>query len=173
MTRSTPARLFACGRQVRQITLRVHLGFLAFGRRGERDHPEHAWTHALRDCLDRATLAGAVTSLEHDADPETLVDDPPLQFHELDVEILELTVVVFGRQVFARRPLGRAVIAILTVAVRCILGFGVLLSHGHLHQVVISSRSAVIATTSTRPLTAATGTAWREDQVHRQRPARR
>ncbi len=86
----------AGSRQVRQVSLRIHLRFLALGRRRQRNHPEHARAHALGDRLDGAALAGAVAALEDDADLEALVLDPLLQLDQLDVKLPELPVVLLA-----------------------------------------------------------------------------
>ena len=80
----------ACGRQVRQIALYVHLGLLALGRRGERNDAKHPRTHPLGDRLDRAALAGAVAALEDDAHLEPLELDPLLQLDEFHMELFHL-----------------------------------------------------------------------------------
>src|SRR6185369_15021040 len=59
-------------REVRQVALDIHLALFTLGRSGQRDYAEHARAHALGDGLDRAALAGAVASFEHDADLESL-----------------------------------------------------------------------------------------------------
>ena len=46
----------ACGREVRDVALHVHLGLLALGRGGQGDHPEHPRADPLGDPLDRAPL---------------------------------------------------------------------------------------------------------------------
>ncbi len=89
---------FARGREVPHVALDVHLALLALGRRGQRDDPEHARTHALGDGLDRATFSRAVATFEHDADLEALCDDPLLELHQLNVQALELFVVILARE---------------------------------------------------------------------------
>ena len=56
------------GGQVRDVPLHVHLGLLALGRCGQRDHPEDPRADAFGDRLDRAALAGGVPAFEDDAD---------------------------------------------------------------------------------------------------------
>ena len=72
---------FAGGRKVLQVALHVHLGFLAVGWRRQRDDPEHARADALGERADRAALAGAVASLEHDDDAQALFLDPSCRWH--------------------------------------------------------------------------------------------
>src|SRR4029453_1487955 len=91
---------FARRRQVRDIALRVHLRFVALGRGRERGHPEHARADPFGDRLDGAALAGAIPSLEHDADLEPLVLHPLLEPHELDVQLPQLPLVVLPLQLF-------------------------------------------------------------------------
>ena len=91
---------FARRRKVRHVALDIHLAFLALGRRRQRNHAEYAWTHALGDRLDRAALAGAVATFEHDADLEPLVDDPLLELDQLDVQPLELLLVILALELF-------------------------------------------------------------------------
>ena len=81
-----PDHHFTGRRQVRQITLRVHLTLLALGRGWQRDDAKHTRAYALGDRLDGAALAGTVSAFEYDAHLETLVHHPLLQLHELDVQ---------------------------------------------------------------------------------------
>src|ERR1700753_4025252 len=73
------------GRKMCYIALRIHLRFLAFGRRGQRNQMKYPWTDTLNHRLDRPTLTCAVASLEDNADFQFLMDDPPLQFDQFDV----------------------------------------------------------------------------------------
>src|SRR5262249_61004495 len=57
----------SAGRQMGQIALNVHLGFFAIGWGGEGDHPEYPWTDPLRDRLDDAALARAISTFKNDA----------------------------------------------------------------------------------------------------------
>ncbi len=82
--------------QVRHVTLKVHLRFLALGRTGQSDHAEHAWTHASGDRLDRAALAGAVATLEHDADLGSRRLDPFLHGDQLGLQRAELGLVLLA-----------------------------------------------------------------------------
>ena len=59
--------------QMRDVALSVHLRLFALGRRGKCDHPEDARADAFCHGFDRAALAGAVATLEQDADLHTLV----------------------------------------------------------------------------------------------------
>ena len=47
---------------------------------------EYPGAHTLSNRLDRPTLAGAVASLEHHADLQTLVDNPSLQLDQLNMQ---------------------------------------------------------------------------------------
>jgi hypothetical protein len=89
---------FARRRQMRQITLHVHLRLLALGGRGQRDHAEDARAHALGDCLDRAALARAVAPFEYDADLRPRVDGPFLELHELDMQTRKLLLILLSAQ---------------------------------------------------------------------------
>ena len=88
ITRSTPARLYQlrskmttspARREVRQVALDVHLALLALGRRRQRDDAEDAGLTRSVIALDDAALAGAIATLEHDADLEPPRDDPLLE----------------------------------------------------------------------------------------------
>jgi len=87
---------------MRQISLNIHLRFLALGRGGQRDNAEHPRADSLGNRLDRASLAGAVAPLEHDADLQSLVLDPLLQLDQLDVQVEQLALVVFRLELLAR-----------------------------------------------------------------------
>src|SRR5258706_495340 len=50
----------ARGRKVRNITLNVNLRFLAVGRSGQRDDPEHARTHTLGYAFDDTALSSGI-----------------------------------------------------------------------------------------------------------------
>ena len=73
---------------------------------GSADDPEHARADALGDRLDRAALAGAVASLEHDDDAQALVLDPVLQVAQLDLQLAQLLLVFLALQ--AGVPVGSA-----------------------------------------------------------------
>ena len=68
---------------------------------GKGDDAEHARADALGDRLDRAAFAGAVASLEHDADLQALVHDPFLQLDQLDMQPGQFALVVLRLQFVA------------------------------------------------------------------------
>src|SRR6185503_864633 len=82
--------------QVRQISLNVHLRFLPLrgGRKGH--HTKYARAHSGGDGLDRAALAGAVPSLEDDADLLALVPHPFLKLDQLYVQLAQAALVVLA-----------------------------------------------------------------------------
>jgi hypothetical protein len=73
----------ACRREMREITLNIHLRLLAVGWSRKRDEPEGAWAHPLRHCPDRAAFAGSIAALEHDDDALAGLLDPILQRAQL------------------------------------------------------------------------------------------
>src|SRR3974377_2017373 len=75
MTYSTPARLYQLAvedhdltrrREVRDITLHVHLRFFTIGRGGERDEAERARADPLRHRADGSALARGVAAFKND-----------------------------------------------------------------------------------------------------------
>jgi hypothetical protein len=62
--------------------------------------PEDTWTHTLGNSLDGAALAGAVATLEEDADLLALVAHPFLELDQLDVQPLQFRFVVLALQLF-------------------------------------------------------------------------
>jgi hypothetical protein len=89
---------FARGGQVSHIALNIHLRLLALGRRGQRDDAIDARADPLRDRLDDAALAGAVSAFEHDNDFQSLGDDPELQLDQFAVQLGELALVVLAAE---------------------------------------------------------------------------
>ncbi len=85
-------------RQVRDVALAVHLGLLAVGGRRQRDDAKHSRAHAFGDGLDGAALAGAVATLEDDADLEALLHHPLPQRHQIDVQLLQFALVGLVRE---------------------------------------------------------------------------
>src|SRR5437868_728929 len=75
---------------MRDVALEVPLGAFTLGRRAECHGPHHARVGLLADPLDRSALAGGIAAFEDHDDFQTLVDDPVLETHELDLEALEL-----------------------------------------------------------------------------------
>ena len=83
--------------QVRDVPLEVPLRALAFGGRTERDDACEPRVEPLHDPLDRAALAGGVAAFEDHDDAQTLVHDPLLHPHELDLQARELLLVAVLR----------------------------------------------------------------------------
>ena len=77
------------------VALRIHLRLIEFGRRWQRNDPEHTRADPLGNRLDRTALASAIAPLEDDADLESLGNDPFLQFHQFDVQFCQFTLIVF------------------------------------------------------------------------------
>src|SRR5262245_19327317 len=78
---------------MRHVALQVHLTFVSFRWRWERDHSEHARTHAHVDRFYRAAVAGARSALEDDGHLDARGPHPLLQLDELRVEARELFLV--------------------------------------------------------------------------------
>ncbi|MNL27681.1 hypothetical protein D3C87_1492850 [compost metagenome] len=103
---------FTGRRQVRQITLHIHLAFFPLGRCRQRHHPEHPRTDPFGQRLDCPALAGAITALKDDADLGARVLHPLLQLDHLDMQprqfleiILVLELAAFDRFAFGCRLL--------------------------------------------------------------------
>ena len=77
-------------RQVGQIPLNVHLRFFPLGGGGKGHHAENPRAHPGGDGLDRAALAGAVSSLKDDAYFLALVPHPFLKLDQLHVQSCKL-----------------------------------------------------------------------------------
>src|SRR5262249_37822570 len=73
-------------REMREITLHVHLGFFSVGRRRQRHETERARADTLGDRLDRSALASGIATLEHDDDPLAGLLDPLLQRAQLRLQ---------------------------------------------------------------------------------------
>ena len=73
-------------REVREITLDVHLRLLALGWRGKRHDMEHPRADPLGDAFDGAALAGRVAALEDDADLRARRLHPFLQGDQFTVQ---------------------------------------------------------------------------------------
>src|SRR5262249_55669013 len=94
---------FAGRGEMREIPLDLHLRLFAFRRRGERDDAKDARTDALGDGLDGAPFTRYVPPFEQDADLESLVLDPLLQFDQLDVQLFERPLVLLSLELLALR----------------------------------------------------------------------
>ncbi len=66
----------ACGGQVLNVALHIHLRLLAFGRGGQRYHAKNARADAFRNRLDDPALARAVSTFEDDANFQAVMQDP-------------------------------------------------------------------------------------------------
>src|SRR5262245_5559623 len=74
-------------RQVRQVSLDVHLRFFTLGGCGQRHHAEDPRTDAGGDGFNGAAFASTVPPLKDDANLQTLVPYPFLQLDELHVQL--------------------------------------------------------------------------------------
>jgi hypothetical protein len=81
---------FSAGRQVRQVSLNVHLRFFALCRRRQRNDAENPRTDTGSYSFDGATLSGAVTPLKDDADLAASVPNPLLKLNNFPMEAFEL-----------------------------------------------------------------------------------
>jgi hypothetical protein len=57
-------------------------------------------------------LAGSVTTLEHDADLQALVLDPPLELDQFDVQSDQLALIVLSLQLAGRSPSSSAAVLV-------------------------------------------------------------
>jgi hypothetical protein len=81
--------------QLLDVTLRVDLGFLPVGWRGESDQTEDAWTDALQDPLDDSAFAGGVAAFKEDYNARFGLLHPFLQLDQLDLQFKEFGFVLF------------------------------------------------------------------------------
>jgi len=70
---------FASSREMWHEALKIHLRFLAVGRRRQRDDAEDARAYPLRDSFDRAALAGGIPAFEYHDNAQAFGLDPLLQ----------------------------------------------------------------------------------------------
>src|SRR5215831_1268583 len=82
-------RDFSPSRQVRQVSLDIHLRLLALGRSRKCNNAEYARANPGGDSLDRTALASAIPSLENDADLLTLSSNPFLKLDKLHVQLAQ------------------------------------------------------------------------------------
>ena len=75
---------------MRDVALKVPLGFLAVVGRGQGGHATHTGVQALRDAFDHAAFAGCVTALKKDDHAVTGFDHPVLQHHQLRLQTQQL-----------------------------------------------------------------------------------
>src|SRR3954449_2562641 len=85
---------FAAGRELFDIALHEHLGFLPVGWCGQGTDAEHPRADLLGQRLDGAALAGGVAALEDDDDPQLLRLHPFLEMAKLNLELPKLLLVV-------------------------------------------------------------------------------
>src|SRR6516165_316500 len=118
-------RDFSPRRQVRQVSLDIHLRFLALGRGRKRDHAEYPRAHSGGDSFNRTPLASTIPPFEDDANLFTLTPDPFLKLDKLHVQFAQLLLVILALELV---PLG------LFVGWRSIATpFAVLLVLRHVH----------------------------------------
>ena len=80
-------------REMRHVTLQVHLRFLAVGRRRQRDKSKHTRADPLGERPDGAAFARGVAALEDDDDAQALVLDPILEMAQLGLELAKFLLV--------------------------------------------------------------------------------
>jgi hypothetical protein len=88
---------FAGSRQLRDVALEVPLSALDFARLLEGDDAGAAGVQMLHEALDRAALTCGIAPLEQDDDPGARVLDPRLQFQQLDLQAVLVTLVGLAR----------------------------------------------------------------------------
>jgi len=94
---------FAGGGELGDVSLKVPLGFFAFGGGSQGDNAGDAGIEGLGDPLDDAPLSGGVSAFEEDDDFQALVLDPLLELDQLDLEAGKLFFVGFLIQLFGGR----------------------------------------------------------------------
>src|SRR5690606_10026385 len=81
---------FAAGGQMRDISLEIPLRLFPVVRCGQGGYPADPGVEPLRDPLDRAALAGGITSFEDDDDFQFVGDHPVLKLDELALQAQQL-----------------------------------------------------------------------------------
>jgi hypothetical protein len=82
------------------VTLDVHLGFLAAGRSGQGNKPEHTRADTFGKGFDGAALAGGIAAFKDDDDAESFVLDPGLEVAEFGLKFALLFHVFLAAQFF-------------------------------------------------------------------------
>src|SRR5258705_1582190 len=100
----------APGRKMRQVSLNIHLRFLAFRRGGHGNDAENARADSCGHGLDDTTFAGAISSLEDHAYLLALALHPFLKLDELNVQLAQLLLVFLALE---PRNVGILALAIL------------------------------------------------------------
>ena len=83
-------------REMRHVTLHIHLRLLAIGRRRQRDRAKHAGADSLGQGANGAAFARGVAALEDDDHAQALVFDPLLEMAQLGLELAKFLLVVLG-----------------------------------------------------------------------------
>ena len=78
---------------MRQVSLNIYLRLLAFRRGGHGNDAENARADSFGHGLDDTTFAGAISSLEDNANLLALVLHPFLKLDELNVQLAQLLLV--------------------------------------------------------------------------------
>ena len=89
------------GREMRHVTLHIHLRFLAVGRRRQRHKSKDPRADPLGERPDGAALARGVAALEDDDDAQPLLLDPILEMTQPGLKLAKF-LVVFLRFHFLR-----------------------------------------------------------------------
>jgi hypothetical protein len=84
------------GRQVRNVSLNVHLGFFALRRRRQRNESEDSGADSFGNSLDDSSLASSIATFENHHDFKFFVLDPVLQFHEPRLEFRKMLLELFA-----------------------------------------------------------------------------
>jgi hypothetical protein len=71
---------------MRDVALKVPLGFFSVVRRRQRGHTAHPRVQALGDALDHAPFAGRVPAFKQDHHAVAGFDHPVLQHHQLGLQ---------------------------------------------------------------------------------------
>ena len=74
-------------REMRHVTLHIHLRLLAVGRRRQRDESEDPRADPLGERPDGAALARGVAAFEDDDDAQPLLLDPILEMTQLGLKL--------------------------------------------------------------------------------------
>ena len=81
-------------REVRHVTLHIHLRLLAIGRRRQRDGAKHAGADPFGQGANGAAFARGVAALEDDDHAQALVFDPLLKMAQFRLKLSQLLHVI-------------------------------------------------------------------------------
>ena len=103
-------------REVLHVALHIYLRLFAVRWRWQGNDAEDARTHALSDCLDRATFSRRVATLKDNNDTQPLALHPVLKLAEFDLKFAQFAFVFLAREF---RLLGSGVGVVLHLRREC------------------------------------------------------